>query len=545
MRNVTTVYTPGGHEPEQVNHILGMYKNATILITGGTGFLGKVLLEKALRCLEVKKIFLLVRQKDGLSVEQRLVKLLQDAIFDKVLTSYGSVSQLTTKLEAVQIDLANDRLVQCDSATERRLLEETEIIFNVLASVKFNESIRNAIRTNVAGTRKLLQLAVRMERLRAVVHVSTLYSNCHRTEIEEKIYDDIPINYRTLLELTTSLSEEEMNHFQHCFLGPLPNTYTFSKKCAEVMIRDEFSQLPIGIFRPPIVISTYREPLSGWTDNLNGPSGLCMGAVKGFIHVIWGNKVKKANLVPVDFCVNAIIVAAYDIRQKHSSYGSVKSFNPKPTEQQLTAPGNSSPIKSDGVPLYNYMYSEHSLTWGKYMELSSLGFGSRLHQLVWSYSYMIVSNRPLFRMLSLCLHTLPAVALDAYRKLRRKKPIYRRMVQKTNRALDMMGYFGLREWTVRSGNVRQMRSLLSSDEIRLLEFDMAAIDWKKYFLAYIPGIRRYWCGHQIRNEQAPSNKRFLYMQQLFHRLVWIWICIRVTRVSSEFLLNNLFTILVA
>ncbi|XP_058456377.1 fatty acyl-CoA reductase wat-like [Malaya genurostris] len=549
------------YQPE-VNHILDMYKGATILITGGTGFLGKVLLEKAIRCLNVRKIFVLIRQKEGLSAEERLFKLMQDAIFGKVRQNYRNQDDLMAKLEAVQIDLESDRLCQCSEDCERRLLQQTEIVFNVLASVKFNETIRNALQTNVAGTRKVLQLAQRMKKLRSLVHISTLYSNCQRKVIEEKVYQDIPMDHATILQLTSTLSEQQMDNFQHCFLGPMPNTYTFSKKCAEAMIQNEFSHLPIGIFRPPIVLSTYREPVPGWTDNLNGPSGVCMWAVKGLIHVIWGDASKKANLVPVDYCVNAIIVAAYDIREKHRRNES--SLDGSENEMQSTQHHNDDNVSSvvcewqdkltsvshrkREMPTYNFMYSEHSLSWGKYMQMVSLGFDNRLHQLVWNYSYVITSYRPLFHLLSFCFHTVPAILLDTVRRFRRKKPVYQKAMKKTRHILEMMSYFGLRQWTVRNANVRHMRTLLSREETQLLEFDMAAIDWNEYFRTYIPGIRCYWFGEcTIRPGcwNPTAQRRFHYVQRLFHRLVYIWICVRLTRLTSKFVLKNLFAMLIA
>lgn len=49
------------------------YAGKTIFITGATGFMGKVLIEKLLRCCpELNKIYLLMRPKRGQSTKERL-----------------------------------------------------------------------------------------------------------------------------------------------------------------------------------------------------------------------------------------------------------------------------------------------------------------------------------------------------------------------------------------------------------------------------------------------------------------------------------------
>ena len=49
------------------------YKGKSILVTGASGFMGKVLIEKLLySCSDLKQIFILVRPKRGKSVDQRL-----------------------------------------------------------------------------------------------------------------------------------------------------------------------------------------------------------------------------------------------------------------------------------------------------------------------------------------------------------------------------------------------------------------------------------------------------------------------------------------
>nr|CAH7761031.1 unnamed protein product [Callosobruchus chinensis] len=51
------------------------YKDANIFITGSTGFLGQILVEKLLRsCKDVSTLYLLVRNKKGKNIHTRLRK---------------------------------------------------------------------------------------------------------------------------------------------------------------------------------------------------------------------------------------------------------------------------------------------------------------------------------------------------------------------------------------------------------------------------------------------------------------------------------------
>ena len=45
--------------------------------------------------------------------------------------------------------------------------------------------------------------------------------------------------------------------------------------------------LPIVIIRPSIVVAAWKEPLPGWLENLNGPTGTIAGAEKGVLRTIY------------------------------------------------------------------------------------------------------------------------------------------------------------------------------------------------------------------------------------------------------------------
>lgn len=64
-----------------VETIADFYDGAIILVTGGTGFVGKALLEKLLRsCPGIDTIYILMRPKRGLTVEQRYKELLKNQV---------------------------------------------------------------------------------------------------------------------------------------------------------------------------------------------------------------------------------------------------------------------------------------------------------------------------------------------------------------------------------------------------------------------------------------------------------------------------------
>ena len=63
--------------------VRNFYKDKVIFLTGTTGFIGKVVLEKILRsCPDFKRIYVMVRPKKGLSNQKRLEEISESEIFD-------------------------------------------------------------------------------------------------------------------------------------------------------------------------------------------------------------------------------------------------------------------------------------------------------------------------------------------------------------------------------------------------------------------------------------------------------------------------------
>lgn len=71
------------HKPKMTakSEIQEFYEGSTVLLLGGTGFIGKIVLEKLLRCCrDLKKIYVLIRPKDSKIPSVRYEELLRSPV---------------------------------------------------------------------------------------------------------------------------------------------------------------------------------------------------------------------------------------------------------------------------------------------------------------------------------------------------------------------------------------------------------------------------------------------------------------------------------
>ncbi|XP_061396164.1 fatty acyl-CoA reductase wat [Musca vetustissima] len=472
--------------------IKDFYRNATILITGGTGFVGKVLIQKLLRTFEVRRIYMLIRCKYNMTVEQRLQEYFNETIFDTIREQnpqlFDKVHPIRANFNAIDLDI---------TPTDRELLSnEVAIVFNVVASVKFNEKLSDAIGINVLGTNKILDLAMEMKHLKSFVHISTLYCNCNRKHIKEKVYET-EIGYEKIMQISRIFDDETLEKFRPCLIGEMPNTYTMTKKCAENLVNHKAFHLPAGIFRPPIVMSTYQDPIPGWTDNLYGPSGLCTWSARGMVRCIYGNSKCKANMVPADYCVNAMISCAWDVARRYEL-----SKTEKDQRREL--------------PVYNYIFERNNLTWGQYMHLSRKGFHEPFDKVLWCFSYIIIPWKPLHYAASIVLHHMPAYILDLIALVTGQKRIYIKAYAKITKIIYMMSWFGLKHWSFANRNVTELDELLTGKEKQYLQFNINTINWTDYFRSYLSGIRKYVFKDKETNlgKRKTFYRRILFLHNL-------------------------------
>ncbi|XP_065070979.1 fatty acyl-CoA reductase 1-like [Rhopilema esculentum] len=449
--------------------IKSFYDDKVIFITGGSGFVGKVLIEKLLRsCPGVKKIYILLREKKERSAEERMKGLFNIELFKILRSRYPNFEE---KVQAIAGDLMLDRLGISDE--DRSLLQKSvDIVIHSAATVRFDEQLRTAVQMNVIAVREMVKLCRSMEKLKMFCHVSTAYSNCDKSAIAEKLYP-VSTDPQKLIDSLDWMSDEIVDAMTPNLLGNYPNTYTFTKGLAEHIVTNEGGDMPIVIVRPSIIIGSYAEPFPGWIDNYNGPSGLIVAAGKGMLRTMKYSSDAVADVVPVDFVANAIITAVWY---------STNNRGPEPLIYNCTS-GNVNPLTWKYLGIYG------QLTLKKYP----------FEEIFRRPNFSFESNRLAYFYWRYVSHRIPAVIADTMSILIGSKPRVWRFYDRMEKAVKTLEFFTIKGWSWTGDNFLALSDAIPEEEKKIFNFDMTTIQWDEYIEIFVLGIKQYLMKDRLEN----------------------------------------------
>ncbi|CAG9814945.1 unnamed protein product, partial [Phaedon cochleariae] len=446
---------------EYPDRVADTYKDKTVFITGGTGFMGKVLVEKLLRsCSQLKKIILLVRVKKGKKPQERIKDIMNDPLFELVRKQQGP--EVVKKVQAIGGDV---QMADLGLSHEDRTIicAEADFIFHCAATIRFDEALRKAVLLNVRGTKLMLDLAKECKKLKVFVHVSTAYCHLHERVLEERVYPP-PANPHHLIKTAEWMTDEMIDTITPKILGDIPNTYAFTKALGESLVADEMDNLPVVIMRPSIVIPVWKEPIPGWTDNINGPAGLLIGAGKGVIRTMYCNSDKYADFLPVDIGVNAMIVSTFD----YLNHKQRRVYN-------LTSS------------------SEYKISWSEIIEIGRTVIEQRmpLNNVAWYPGGSMKTSRLVHNICFYLFHMLPAIIVDALLVILGYKPVLMRVQKRISKGFEVFEYYANNQWDFENKESCKARNLMNPRERRNFKVDGDGIDYVDYFTDCVHCTRLY------------------------------------------------------
>lgn len=324
-----------------------------IFITGTSGFLGKVVLQRIIEEIpSVAKISILMRGNKHYPdpVKRADAEIFASKMFHHMNRDFLD-KFIKEKVVVVEGELTKSRYGLSEYEFGK-FSKSVDIVINSAASVDFRERLDRAIKTNINSVGNVVLMS-RINKNLAVTHVSTCYTNGYQTgDIYEKmhlpIYKNAPLNSKGVVDVEKMISsmkkemhlitqhagsEKAISHILTQYGLTTANkygftdTYTFTKWLAEHKLYTEMSDRKVSIVRPAIIEAAVKSPVPGWLEGIKVSDAVIFAFARGKMRTFPARKDTVLDLIPVDHVTNAIILAAaktmavkqFDIYQVGSS----------------------------------------------------------------------------------------------------------------------------------------------------------------------------------------------------------------------------------
>ncbi|MBI3551292.1 MAG: SDR family oxidoreductase [Elusimicrobia bacterium] len=335
-----------------------------LLVTGSTGFIGKVFLSMLLdRCQGVGKVYVLVRPRPGREPEERFFDTVNGSpAFAALREKHGDGFEafLRGKVEVLKGDATEADFGLTASQVET-LKGKVDAVLNIAGLVAMSPALDDSLRINAHGARYGAQLALALGA--KLVHMSTAYvAGLRAGEVHESeavagyspkgqafsAADELAACGEFAEALEARASGEMMVTFRDWAAARLkekgrpitpkaveagaqrqakrwideqlvlegrrralawgwPNTYCFTKAIGEQLIAAA-PGLDYTIVRPSVVESSMRYPFPGWNEGLTTSAPMILAMCTG--HHLWpAHPTAPLDIVPVDLVASSTIAA--------------------------------------------------------------------------------------------------------------------------------------------------------------------------------------------------------------------------------------------
>ena len=510
-------------------------RKRTILLTGATGFLGKVFLYLLLRWHpELDRIYLLIRGDKRSSLNRFRREVLDSPVMGPLREHLGARFErfIESKIEIVPGDITVEGLVSDGADPIKR--GTLDAVVHCAGLVNFEASLEKALSVNTLGVANVLAYCRRHGA--AMMHVSTCYvagsADGHRFE------DDIPENWcpngsrrfslereiRDALLAVERVEAESRDQLRRAELAEesddeapedggngggesavaegrrkrwleerlkevgraralswgWPNTYSYTKSLGEQLVFAARKEIPTVVVRPAVIESALRDPFPGWNQGVNTSAPLSYLSGRGY-RFYPARADLVLDVIPVDLAAHAMvpILAALLLKRHQPLYQLCTSdVNPFPMRRlvELTALSNRREHRrQNGVMRWLGPHIEAVVVSQSTYELASLTLPKLLKQAA----------------------TLAESALGSESQgTRRFKSFTERLTDNTDLARELVDvyrpYIQELVYTFHGNNIRKLYASLRPADAARHPFRPEQIDWADYWKnVHLPGLRRH------------------------------------------------------
>ncbi|XP_006347258.1 fatty acyl-CoA reductase 3-like [Solanum tuberosum] len=478
----------------------------TILITGATGFLAKLVMEKILRVQSnVRKLYLLIRAPNNNSAKERFTReVMMSELFNVAREKIGSEnlkSLMKEKVFAISGDISYENLGIKNSELREEMHKEIDIIINSAAVTNFYERYDIAMNVNVVGAMNVLKFAKSCIKLKMLLHVSTAYV-CGKAigilpekpfdmgeTLSENTYLDIDVERGVIAnklkeletlnatpkEVTIAMKELGM---QRARLHGWPNIYSFTKAMGEMILGHLKENSQVVIIRPTIITSTYKEPFPGWIEGVRTVDSFIVAYGKGVLKFYYGDPDSKLDVIPGDMVVNSIVAAIIAHENQYSE--DVVIYH-------ISSSSRDGPLKNSDIMSSTFHYFTKNPWANKDGKTIKVETPLRPFSSIDSFrKHISIHYLPLLKMLKF-VNIVSCHFFDkTYKNMERKMNTAIRLSQLYEPYVFFYGSFD----DVNTEKLRLRMKEINMDEV--LNFDPRCIKWEDYLMnIHIPGVVKY------------------------------------------------------
>ncbi|KAL5545600.1 hypothetical protein UlMin_005287 [Ulmus minor] len=479
--------------------IVKFLRGKSFFITGATGFLAKVLIEKIIRTVpDVGKLYVLIKAKNKEAAMERLKnEIIHTELFKRLRQTHGISFQdfMLSKIVPVVGNVCDSDLgLEADLAEV--ISKEVDVIVNSAANTTFDERYDVALDINTKGPCHLMSFAKNCKKLKVFLQVSTAYVNGQRQgRVMEKpfhigetiagesfvsqnqpgILPKLDVEHELRLALASKEGIENNAVAQKMKELGLEraqtygwqDTYVFTKAMGEMMVDSMREDIPVVIIRPSVIESTCKDPFPGWMEGNRMMDPIILYYGKGQLTGFLVDPNGVLDVVPADMVVNATLaaIAKHGMAQKPdinvyqiaSSVVNPLVFEDLATllyEHYNTSPcvdPKGRPIQVPSMKLFRSMEDFSAHLWRDTIQRNGLA------------------------------------SMDSV-----KGKLFQKLEMQAKHLANIYEPYTFYGGRFDNSNTQRLMDIMSDEEKRNFGFDVQSIDWKDYITnVHIPGLRRH------------------------------------------------------